>query len=120
MRIYPHNYFWIILVCFVLVAPFNLRGQQFTKPEVINYPKSTYKAEGQNWSVTQDENRIMYFGNNQGLLRYDGEQWQLFTLPQKKVIRSVAADHEGKIFSGAFGEFGYWQKIFMAPCITTP
>ncbi|WP_460432567.1 ligand-binding sensor domain-containing protein [Arachidicoccus ginsenosidivorans] len=110
MRIYPHNYFWIILVCFVLVAPFNLRGQQFTKPEVINYPKSTYKAEGQNWSVTQDENRIMYFGNNQGLLRYDGEQWQLFTLPQKKVIRSVAADHEGKIFSGAFGEFGYWQK----------
>jgi len=85
-------------------------AQRIIKPEIINYPKSVYNAEGQNWSVTQDENRILYFGNNKGLLVFNGEEWNLYTLPKQQIIRSVAADKKGKIYTGAFGEFGYWQK----------
>lgn len=95
-------------LCFCM--PLFLGAQRIIKPEVINYPKNAYNAEGQNWSVTQDENRILYFGNNKGLLVFDGEEWKLYTLPKQQIIRSVAADKKGKIYTGAFGEFGYWQK----------
>ncbi len=87
-----------------------LLGQNEIKPELINYPKNVYNAEGQNWSVTQDENKFFYFGNNKGLLVFSGAEWTLYPLPKQQIIRSVASDKRGKIYTGAFGEFGYWQK----------
>lgn len=98
----------VLMLC--LIVEGNVSGQKITKPEIINYPKSVYNAEGQNWSVSQDENRVLYFGNNKGLLVFNGEEWNLYTLPKQQIIRSVAADNKGKIYTGAFGEFGYWQK----------
>lgn len=97
-------------IIFIACSPLFLSAQRIIKPEVINYPKSVYNAEGQNWSVAQDENRILYFGNNKGLLVFNAEEWSLYTLPKQQIIRSVAADKKGKIYTGAFGEFGYWQK----------
>ena len=51
----------------------------------------------------------MYFGNNEGLLAYDGEHWQLHKLPQSIVARAVAADGKGRVYVGGFAEFGYWS-----------
>ena len=52
----------------------------------------------------------MYFGNTEGLLQYDGLKWALFQLPHRQAVRSVACDSLGNIFTGAFGEFGYWEN----------
>lgn len=78
-------------------------------PYVQNYSKSEYLAGNQNWSVTVDENQIIYFGNSDGLLSFDGEFWNLHHLPNNLIVRSVAADKKGKIYSGGFGELGYWS-----------
>jgi len=79
-------------------------------PYVQNYTKAQYQSGNQNWSITKDEHGIMYFGNAEGLLAFDGKYWQLYRMPNSLIVRSVAADGKGKIFVGGFGEFGYWEN----------
>ncbi|WP_426670557.1 ligand-binding sensor domain-containing protein [Mucilaginibacter sp. McL0603] len=79
-------------------------------PYVQNYTKAIYQSGNQNWSVTKDEHGIMYFGNSQGLLTFDGRYWQSHQMPNGLIVRSVAADGKGKIYAGSFGEFGYWEN----------
>ena len=79
-------------------------------PYVQNYSKALYQSGNQNWSITKDEHGIMYFGNADGLLSFDGKYWQLHAMPNGLIVRAVAADGKGKIYVGGFGEFGYWQK----------
>ncbi|GAB2605263.1 two-component regulator propeller domain-containing protein [Spirosoma areae] len=50
----------------------------------------------------------MYFANSRGLLEFDGSSWKTYELPRKQKVRSVAVDKQGKIYTGALGEFGYW------------
>jgi ligand-binding sensor domain-containing protein/DNA-binding CsgD family transcriptional regulator len=79
-------------------------------PYVQNYTKALYQSGNQNWSVTRDEHGIMYFGNAEGLLAFDGKYWQLYHMPNGLIVRSAAADGKGKIYVGGFGEFGYWEN----------
>ena len=77
-------------------------------PYVQNYTKVMYQSGNQNWSITKDEHGIMYFGNSEGLLTFDGKYWQSYRMPNGQIIRSVAADGKGKVYAGGMGEFGYW------------
>jgi ligand-binding sensor domain-containing protein/DNA-binding CsgD family transcriptional regulator/uncharacterized protein YoxC len=79
-------------------------------PYVQNYTKAQYQSGNQNWSVTRDEHGVMYFGNAEGLLSFDGKYWQLNRMPNGLIVRAVAADNMGKVYAGGFGEFGYWQN----------
>ena len=79
-------------------------------PYVQNYSKALYQSGNQNWSITKDEHGIMYFGNADGLLSFDGKYWQMHAMPNGLIIRAVAADGKGKIYAGGFGEFGYWEN----------
>lgn len=83
--------------------------QSIGVPYVQNYTKFSQLAGNQNWSVTVDENQIMYFGNSEGLLSFNGNAWQLHKIPHHLIVRSVAADLKGKIYTGGFGEMGYWS-----------
>ena len=78
-------------------------------PIVRNYTVSDYGAGAQNWAVTQDKRGVMYFGNNKGLLEFDGSNWTLYELPTKGVVRSIYIDTDGKIFVGSYEEFGYFD-----------
>lgn len=106
---HPQRY----LLCILLfLAPFTLPAQDIKSvgvPYVQNHFKAEYRSGNQNWSVTKDENGIMYFGNTEGLLSYDGVYWQLHEMPDKQIVRAVAADGQGRIYAGGFGEFGYWS-----------
>ncbi|GAA4305191.1 helix-turn-helix and ligand-binding sensor domain-containing protein [Compostibacter hankyongensis] len=79
-------------------------------PRIINYTNETYGGYNQNWSVTQDENGVMYFANSKGLLSFDGSRWELYELPDKQIVRSVSSDGKGRIYTGGFAELGYWQR----------
>lgn len=83
--------------------------QSIGVPYVQNFTKNSYLAANQNWAVTKDEHQILYFGNSDGLLSFNGTSWRLHKLPNNLIVRSVAADRKGKIFTGAFGEIGYWS-----------
>ncbi|MGZ3751651.1 MAG: ligand-binding sensor domain-containing protein [Mucilaginibacter sp.] len=103
----------LILVYFILFVVFFAAGSDIKSigvPYVQNYTKAIYQSGNQNWSVTRDEHGIMYFGNSEGLLTFDGKYWQSYKMPNGLIVRSVAADGKGKIYSGGFGELGYWEN----------
>ncbi len=78
-------------------------------PEIINYPKHSYKAGTQNWDICQDRNGILYFANNEGLLSFDGTYWKNHPLPNKTIVRSVAIAADNRIYTGAQDEIGYFS-----------
>ena len=79
-------------------------------PIVRSYSVSDYNAGVQNWSVAQDEKGVIYFGNNKGLLEFDGSTWKLYELPTKGIVRAVYIGNDGKIFVGSYEEFGYFER----------
>ncbi|WP_089320602.1 triple tyrosine motif-containing protein [Pontibacter ummariensis] len=78
-------------------------------PYIQNYTKLIYQAGNQNWSVTRGADGVMYYGNSNGLLAFDGNSWQLYPMPHKEIVRAVAADGKGRVYVGGFGEMGYWS-----------
>ncbi|MFP4691592.1 MAG: two-component regulator propeller domain-containing protein, partial [Bacteroidales bacterium] len=75
-------------------------------PFIVNHPRDIYNAGTQNWSATQGSNGFMYFGNNDGVLEYNGNEWNLYPMPNNSVVREVMASGDS-IFAGAFEEIGY-------------
>ena len=49
----------------------------------------------------------MYFGNNKGLLSYDGSHWNLFQMPNHSVVRSIAIGEKDRIYTGGYNSLGY-------------
>ncbi|GEO02618.1 hypothetical protein AAE02nite_02820 [Adhaeribacter aerolatus] len=82
--------------------------QNIGVPYVQNYTKQSYLAGNKNWAAVKDKNGIMYFGNSDGLLAFDGKYWNLYQLPNQQIVRAVATDNNGRIYTGGFSEFGYW------------
>ncbi|KQR68157.1 triple tyrosine motif-containing protein [Pedobacter sp. Leaf176] len=78
-------------------------------PYIQNFSKAIYASGNQNWSISKDKNGVMYIGNAEGLLTYDGKYWDKYRMPNGQIVRSVAADGNGKIYTGCFGDFGYWS-----------
>ncbi|MBK8610967.1 MAG: hypothetical protein IPL84_13745 [Chitinophagaceae bacterium] len=77
-------------------------------PDIINYSKLDYKAGLQNWDIQQDNNGIVYIANNEGLLSYDGKNWNLYPLPNKTIVRSVEIGKNNLIYVGGQDELGYF------------
>ena len=44
---------------------------------IYNYSAKSYKAAPQNWAIQQDKRGVLYIGNNEGVLEYDGVSWRL-------------------------------------------
>lgn len=74
--------------------------------DITSYPRTSYKAGTQNWSILQDGRGLMYFGNNKGLLEFDGTHWHTYELPNRTIVRSFAQLSDSVLFVGAQNEFG--------------
>ncbi len=49
----------------------------------------------------------MYFGNTDGVLRFDGVNWQLIKTQKNTAVRALAIGKDGRIYVGGQSEFGY-------------
>ena len=76
---------------------------------ITNILKNEYKAFSKNWVVDFDKQGVAYFGNEAGLLTYDGFNWDLNTLPGNLTVRSVLVKDD-RVYTGSFEQFGYWSK----------
>ncbi|MFK7973033.1 MAG: triple tyrosine motif-containing protein [Bacteroidia bacterium] len=59
----------------------------------------------QNWDIDQADNGLIYFANNDGLLEFDGHNWEAFPLPNKTILRSIHIKDD-VIYAGGQNEFG--------------
>ena len=97
----------IILILWFLYLFTNLFSQTTANPFIQNFSPLSYNAGDQNWAIIQDHKGLMYFGNNKGILEYDGVSWRLIETEKKSVVRSLAIDDANRIYVGAYGEIGY-------------
>ncbi len=100
MRLFKFIFIWL---CFV---EFSWCQEH---PPIQNFGPKDYGAENQNWSITQDENKLIYVANNKGLLEYNGESWTLYPSPNKTIVRSVKYIDD-KIYTGFYMDFGFWVR----------
>ena len=65
-------------------------------PAINNYDPKEYKSHSQNWVAVQDARGVMYFGNSNGILEFDGQRWQLVVSPGNLMVRAmtIAADKQ--------------------------
>ncbi|MBG6234787.1 ligand-binding sensor domain-containing protein [Pedobacter sp. CAN_A7] len=103
--------FLLFLLC--LIAAYNPTFGEDIKsigvPYIENYTKGTYQSGNQNWSIAKSNNGVMHFGNAQGLLIFDGKYWKQYEMPNRQIVRAVATDDSGKVYTGSYGDFGYWS-----------
>jgi ligand-binding sensor domain-containing protein/DNA-binding CsgD family transcriptional regulator len=78
-------------------------------PDIVNYPKKTYAGGLQNWDIQQDNSGIIYIANNEGLLCYDGQFWNLYPLPNRTIVRSLVIGNDQRIYVGGQDELGYFS-----------
>ncbi|HET8901028.1 MAG TPA: two-component regulator propeller domain-containing protein, partial [Holophagaceae bacterium] len=95
------------LSLFLAIQAGLLRAQELGSPFIRNFTPKEYGADSQNWAVVQGPRGVVYAGNNQGVLTYDGVGWRLIRTPGRSTVRSLAEDADGRIFVGAVGELGY-------------
>lgn len=92
----PKRYY--IFVTFLFILHFYGISQHI--PDLINYKVSEYKAHNQNWSVSQSDDRWMYFGNTDGLLAFNGNLWTKNSLKENKGERLFGPNGFYDAFNG--------------------
>ena len=98
-----------LMLLFLIFVSVSCLSQEFT-PVISQFTKNDYHASNQNWAVGQDKDGIMYFGNNQGLLEFDGSLWKTHHITGNKIVRSLLISKDNRIFIGSFQEFGLFEK----------
>jgi DNA-binding CsgD family transcriptional regulator len=79
-------------------------------PKIVHYNRSDFKADPQFWTMCENDDGALIFGNNDGALIFDGEHWKKVFLPNNSSIRSLVKTKEGKVYAGGYNELGTLQK----------
>ena len=79
-------------------------------PLKSHFTSEDYKGSIQNWSFDQDANGLLYVANNEGLLEFDGNQWNKYRVPLSTKIRAVRVDHQNRVFVGGQNQIGYFKN----------
>lgn len=82
-------------------------SQEF--PPIVKYSSSVFGAGNQSWMISQDDQNYLYFANNDGLLEYNGTNWELYPGPNETIIRSVKVIGN-RVYTGSYMNFGYWTR----------
>jgi serine phosphatase RsbU (regulator of sigma subunit) len=97
-------FFWLLLTSLSVTSQ-NLHETGFF--DIRNYTSKEYNLVPQNFAIAQDQRGILYFGNNSGILEYDGVKWNRIATPKEAPVYSLAVGNKGTVFVGGTGEIGY-------------
>jgi len=85
-------------------AQLNTIGVPYTRKLNIN----SNGGGAQTFDAASDKNGVMYLANVNGLLVYDGTNWNTIKSSNKSSVQSLCIDDEtGTVYVGAKNEFGY-------------
>lgn len=78
-------------------------------PPFEYYGTQEYRAAAQNWNITHNSNGEVFFANNEGVVYYDGSNWQTLKSINQSIVRSVYYADK-RLYVGMYMEFGYFLK----------
>ncbi|CAG4990682.1 Sensor histidine kinase RcsC [Dyadobacter sp. CECT 9275] len=94
--------------CFFYITGIGLEvtAQGVGTPLIQHFSPREYQAHPENWGIVQDQRGILYIGNQNGLLEYDGSTWKLIEVPGT-AAKSLAVGTGGRVYVGTPTDFGY-------------
>jgi DNA-binding CsgD family transcriptional regulator len=84
------------------------RVKSFGVPFIKNYDVASIQTGSQTWGIDISPDGLAYFANNDGVVEFDGLNWRKYPMPNGTVVRSVKVTPDGRIYAGAFNQFGYF------------
>lgn len=98
----------LLLLTIFLSCGYLILAQDYYPP-IVNYSTQQYGKERnpEIWCAVQDKRGVMYFGTGNGVLEFDGQQWDFITVQTGAYVRAIAIDSNGVVYVGGSGEFGY-------------
>lgn len=98
-----------LLIAYIVFLSLPSIAQRLGGLPIMNYYSSRdYEGGIQNWAITQNNDGLIYVANNFGLLEFDGNLWNRYTLPGQTKMRDVMVGTDGKIYVASQGNFGYF------------
>ncbi|MBK6265991.1 hypothetical protein JKA74_13190 [Marivirga sp. S37H4] len=76
---------------------------------IRNFDGSLYRASSYNYKSVEDEDGILYFGNENGLLEFDGADWILHQTHNFTPVTNLIIV-EDKIYTVGNDEIGFFQR----------
>ncbi len=100
----------ILVACFFVFVVGNLYCQ-IGQPFITNFLPTSYRSPDytsspNNWGVIADRNGILYFGNENIVLTYDGKKWAAAQGTRDQKFFKMAAGSDGRIYTGGLGDLG--------------
>ncbi len=79
------------------------------KPPVHNYAMAEYGGHLVNWAVRQAPDQRIVVAGGEGLVIFDGANWQAIPTQNRNRIRAMEIDASGRIWTGSPDEIGYFE-----------
>ncbi|MFL9845030.1 helix-turn-helix and ligand-binding sensor domain-containing protein [Flavobacterium rhizosphaerae] len=100
-------------IVYFIILLYNITFTVFSQVNTVKievYKKKDFNADAQFWTASENTDGILFFGNNDGVLIYDGEHWKKITLPNSSSVRSLAKGKNGIMYVGGYNEAGTIQQ----------
>ncbi len=118
LRRFFHALAWIArgALLLLLVAGTSVRAQlaaddpELGRPPIRNWTMRDYGAFPQIWAIRRDAEGRLYFGNRDGVLTYDGQEWGTLAAPGALFIRGLDFAKDGRLYLGGVDELGYFER----------
>lgn len=99
---------WLLVCCLGACAAAVSAGTLVGIPPFASFTPDL-DVYPQNFAVAQDSRGIVYVGNTNGVLEFDGERWALTVLDNREMVRSLAVAADDRVYVGGYNTFGYLQ-----------
>ena len=76
-------------------------------PFIDLYPPREYGGHSQIWHIVEDSTGLLYFGNLNEVLIYDGTSWDHIDIPDAAFVRGLAVDAQDTLWIGGTDELGH-------------
>lgn len=88
---------------------------------IINYKKDKFGRGAQTWQIRAYDDNHIFCANKNGVLQYNGYDWQLYPLQNGSDARSIyVSKKQDRIYVGGESEFGYLEPNAAGELTYTP
>ncbi|MBK9494534.1 MAG: diguanylate cyclase [Xanthomonadales bacterium] len=99
----------LVVLAFAVVHSASLHAWAQGSPPLTRF-EPDLDIHTQNFAIAEDRQGIVYVGNFDGLLEFDGSHWQLHPLPNGELVRSLEIDAEDRVLVGGYNQFGWMLR----------